>query len=221
MTQPAPSADSQVQSSPRLRPLLELAVLLGLVAIWFLLIRTFGQGDVYAMMGPFGCVVALVCVGLRPRPMLQWLRPSWRALAIGVGAGVIMTALTYPVFRLAVQLVPSLNAEVKGLYQGAYSTTLPKAFAWLIALAIAEELLFRGVLPDVLQHWLSPRSAFSLSLVIYALAQLGTGSWVVLLMAAGCGTVWTVMRVRCQSVLAPLCAHLIWSPMLLLFYPVI
>lgn len=204
----------------RMRPALELAVLIGVTVLWFLLIQSFGQGDVYAVMGPFGCAVAVVCVCLRPRQVLSWFQPSLRVIAIGIGIGVVMTALTYPVFQLAVRFMPSLDQQVQGLYHGARSTTLPKALAWLIALAIAEEMLFRGLFPEVLRNWLSLRSAYTLSLAAYALAQVGTGSWIVPLMAAGCGCIWTLMRERTQSLLAPLCAHVIWSPTLVLFYPV-
>jgi membrane protease YdiL (CAAX protease family) len=57
-------------------------------------------------------------------------------------------------------------------------------------------------------------------LLIYALAQYGTGSVVVLLMAVVCGTVWSIQRVVTGSLASSLVAHLIWSPTVILFCPV-
>jgi membrane protease YdiL (CAAX protease family) len=196
------------------------ALLAGMLVVWFLLFQRFGAGDVYAVVGPYACAVSGVLIALRHAAIRQWLRPDWRSIAIGVAAGVGMTLLTYPIFRLAAALWPGLTANVIGLYAGARSTTLPKALAWMLAVILAEELLFRGVLPDVLSNWMAQRAAYALTLLIYALAQYGTGSLVVLLMAVVCGTVWSIQRVLTGSLASCLVSHLIWSPTVLLFCPV-
>jgi membrane protease YdiL (CAAX protease family) len=195
------------------------ALLAGMLVVWFLLFQRFGAGDVYAV-GPYACAVSGVLIALRHAAIRQWLRPDWRSIAIGVAVGVGMTLLTYPIFRLAAALWPGLTANVIGLYAGARSTTLPKALAWMLAVILAEELLFRGVLPDVLSNWMAQRAAYALTLLIYALAQYGTGSLVVLLMAVVCGTVWSIQRVLTGSLASCLVSHLIWSPTVLLFCPV-
>jgi membrane protease YdiL (CAAX protease family) len=208
-------------SEPNPRGALALAALLaGVLVVWFLLFRRFGSGDVYAVVGPYACAVSGVLIALRHAAIREWLRPDARSIAIGVAVGVGMTLLTYPIFRLAAELWPGLTANVIGLYAGARSTTLPKALAWMLAVILAEELLFRGVLPDVLSNWMAPRAAYALTLLIYALAQFGTGSVVVLLMAVVCGTVWSIQRVLTGSLASCLVAHLIWSPTVILFYPV-
>jgi uncharacterized protein len=196
------------------------ALLAGLIVVWFLLIHSFGQGDVYAVVGPYACVVSGILIALRHAAIRAWLRPDARSIAIGVAVGVGMTLSTYPIFRFAASLWPGLTANVIGLYSGAHSTTLPKALAWVLAISLAEELLFRGVLPDVLSNWLAERAAYALSLVVYALAQYGTGSLIVLLMAAVCGTIWTIQRRLTGSLCSPLIAHLIWTPTVILFCPV-
>jgi membrane protease YdiL (CAAX protease family) len=63
--------------------------------------------------------------------------------------------------------------------------------------------------------------AGTLSVGIYVLAQAGTGSVVVALMALVCGTVWTVQRHYTNSLLSPLIAHLIWTPTVILLRPVL
>jgi uncharacterized protein len=211
---------SAVPQRSRARSGLELALLIGVVVLWFSLMRRFGEGDVYAVMGPYACLVSAVCVALRPRQTLAWLEAHARAIAIGLAVGALMTLLTYPIFRAAATLMPWLEGQVQGLYHGARSTTLSRALGWVAALALAEELLFRGALPDVLRAYTSERGAYAIATVSYALAQLGAGSVIVMLMALVCGAIWSAQRIYTRSLLSTLIAHLIWSPTVILLYPV-
>jgi membrane protease YdiL (CAAX protease family) len=197
-----------------------LGLLLLVIGTWFTLIRRFGEGDVYAVIGPYACAVSALMFALRPRALADWMRPGLRPILIGLGVGVAMTVLTYPVFQLGVWLFPELDGYVQALYRGARSTTLVKALIWVVAAATAEELLFRGVLPDVLARWTRKPAAYGVSLVVYALAQLGTGSLIVSLMALVCGAIWSVQRFWTGSLLSSLIAHLIWTPTVILLYPV-
>jgi membrane protease YdiL (CAAX protease family) len=218
MLQPGLQADADPVRGTR--SVWVLLILAGLISAWFLLIRRFGEGDVYAVLGPFACLVCAVTIALRPRAVRCWFQLKPRAIAIGLLVGVGMTVLTYPIFHLAAQAWPGLDSTVKGLYAGARSTTLPKALAWVVAIIVAEELLFRGVWPDALSEWISRRAAYGLSLLTYALAQCGTGSSIVMLTAAVCGSIWTIQRCYTGSVLSALIAHLIWTPTVILLYPV-
>jgi membrane protease YdiL (CAAX protease family) len=198
-----------------------MLVFLALLAlVWFLLIQRFGSGDVYAVIGPYACAVSILLIGLRPRAVADGLKPRWRAIGIGLAVGVAMTVLTYPAFRLAAAAFPSLEGHVQSLYSGARSTTLPRALAWVVSVIVAEELLFRGALPDTLSRYVPERSAYAISLVVYMLAQLGTGSLIVTSMAAVCGAIWTLERRLSGSLLAPLISHLLWTPCVILLYPV-
>lgn len=197
-----------------------LAVLAAMILGWALLIRRFGEGDVYAVVGPYALAVCVVMIALRPKTILAWLKPTKRAIWVGLAVGVGMTALTYPVFQLASMVYPELDGHVQSLYTGARSTTLPKALCWVIALVLAEELMFRGVLPDELSARMPERTAWAISLVVYALAQFGTGSFIVSLMALVCGAIWTWQRQYTDSLLSTVIAHLIWTPTVILLYPV-
>jgi membrane protease YdiL (CAAX protease family) len=201
-------------------PAATLALLGGLIVGWFLLIQYFEEGDVYGVMGPFGCVVCIACWAINPRALGTWLRPTARAIAIGLGTGIAMTALTYPVFQVASALVPVLDTQVEVLYHGARSTTLARALGWTIPVILAEELLYRGAFPAALRPWLSELNCYGVSLFFYALAQGGTGSWIVMAMAVVCGAIWSLLRVYTGSLVAPLIAHLIWTPTVIFLYPV-
>lgn len=203
-----------------LHPSARLVLLGSLIVGWFLLIQRFGEGNVYAVVGPYACVVSAICWTLYSRAVRHWLQPTWRAIWVGLVVGIGMTALTYPVFQLAVHIEPSLDADVQALYSGARSTTLAKALAWVLAIIVAEELLFRGAWPATLRNYMSAPAAFTASLLSYAFAQLGTGSWIVMALALACGTLWTLQRRYTRSLLSPLIAHLIWSPIVILLYPV-
>lgn len=229
-SEPIRSADTPqrvVSEHPRVLAFIErrgnapvLLLLAALIVGWFLLIRRFGEGNVYAAVGPFALGVCLVMLVLRPRTLLAWLKPTRRAVWVGLAVGLGMTVLTYPAFQLASMVYPELDGHVQSLYIGARSTTLPKALLWVVAIIFAEELMFRGVWPDELSARLAERHAWAISLTTYALAQFGTGSVIVTLMAAVCGCIWSWQRRYTDSLLSPLISHLIWTPTVILLYPV-
>jgi membrane protease YdiL (CAAX protease family) len=199
---------------------LTLITTIALVVIWVSLMSRFGSGDVYVVMGPYACVVIAMCIALSPRQLLQALACDGRGLLWGLGIGVLMTSLVYPAFDLAVQLVPALQPQVAGLYHVATSEHVYKAFAWILVLGVAEELLFRGILPRALQLWLAERTAFGIALLAYSFAQLGSGSWIVFLLALVCGAAWSGLRLYTGSLTPGLIAHAIFSPTVLLLHPV-
>lgn len=196
-------------------------VTLALVAIWVTLMTRFGNTDVYSVMGPYACVVTGVCIALAPREVLAAFSCDVRGVLIGLGVGALMTALTYPAFSLAARIMPSLEAEVAGLYRFASTTSMGKALFWVAALVVAEEVLFRQVLPRALQMWAPERVAFALAVVAYSFAQLGSGSWIVFLLAVVCGSIWTALRVYTGSITPSLIAHGIWTPTVIVLIPVI
>jgi membrane protease YdiL (CAAX protease family) len=181
----------------------------------------FGNTDVYLVMGPYACVVTVVCIALSPREVLAAFRCNVTGVLLGLVVGAAMTALTYPAFSLAVRIIPGLHAQVAGLYQFASTTSLSKALFWVTTLVIAEEVLFRQVLPRALQLWTAERIAFALAVVIYSFAQLGSGSWIIFLLALVCGTTWTALRLYTGSITPSLIAHGIWTPTVIVLVPVV
>ena len=194
-----------------------------LVVVWGLLMSRFGGADVYWVMGVYAASVLAVAPLLaklrRPTQRRPWLALSLRAALTGIAVGAAMTLVTYPAFRLAVQLVPALEPGVEALYAAARARDLAVALAWTALIIVAEEVLWRGLVLDLLDERM-PRLSSALSVGSYALAQLGSGSLIVLLLALVCGTVWTAQRRATDSLLAPLLAHLIWTPTVILLVPV-
>jgi uncharacterized protein len=196
-----------------------LALMLGLIVGWGLLMQRFG-GNIYAIMGPFALSVAAVIAALSSPELGRWLRPNRRAVAVGLVVGVGMTLLTYPLFGLARAVFPELGSAVSELYSTAHQQSIAESLPWVLAIIVAEELLWRGALLHVLVRRVPNALAMALSVLSYALAQFGTGSWIVMLLALVCGTVWTVQRRLTHSLLSPLISHLIWTPIVILLHPV-
>jgi len=206
--------------TPRLTALLATAVLIG---AWAALMSRFGGANVYAVMGPYAACVIAVCpvlARLQGTAQRSWLATKPRDLALGAALGVAMTLATYPVFRLVTALIPSLEPSVESLYADASTHSLVTALAWTTLIIIAEEVLWRGLVLDELDERLPRHASSALSVVTYALAQLGSGSFIVLMLALVCGAVWTWQRRATGSITAPLVAHLIWSPTVILLWPV-
>lgn len=212
----APAPIEERAASTRL-----LLLMLGLIVGWGLLMQRFGSaGNIYAVMGPFALSVLLAVVALASSKLVIWLRPNRRAVLSGVAVGVAMTLATYPAYALLSSLVPDLHTQVAALYTAAHQTTLAEALPWVLAIIVAEEVLWRGALLYVLERRVPPALAMAISVATYAAAQFGTGSWIVMLLALVCGTLWTLQRHFTHSLLSPLLAHLIWTPTVILFYPV-
>jgi hypothetical protein len=93
---------------------------------------------------------------------------------------------------------------VKTLYAFAHVERLPFAFVMTVFILVAEELLWRGLLVDELRAFMPRALSEACSVLIYAFAQLGSGSFIVFALAVVCGSIWTAERRVTGSLLAPL-----------------
>lgn len=196
-----------------------LPVLLTSLA-WALILRKFQRGNVYELLGPFSLVVLAFTFGRRPRAIRTAFRPSRRALGLGLATGAVMTALVYPCYSVAQHWFPVLQAQVAELYRGARLGFAPSDLFWLWVVVLTEEVLWRGQCYRALTRRTSAPVAGVLSVLIYAAAQLGAGSWIVGLLAVTCGSVWMFLRWYTGGLLAPLLSHLIFTTTVIILHPV-
>ena len=197
-----------------------LPLALVLVAGWGAFMRSFGAREVYLIMGLYALAVsALVLLTFRAEAR-SWFRAGPRGLAVGIGLGLLMTGLTYPLYDLAHALVPELSVKVAALYRSSNKESALSALPWVLVILSAEELLFRGALPRGLERHMGRRAAWLVSVALYAGAQACSGSLIVALLALCCGAVWTLERMLTGSLIAPLLSHMIWTPTVILLRPV-
>jgi membrane protease YdiL (CAAX protease family) len=193
-----------------------------LAAIWPFILSFFGKGNVYALMGPFALlVIAAAALVVRKERLRLVARRTWlRDLGIGVAVGVGMTAATYGAYAVAARLVPGLAGHVTSLYSAASTERVEIALAWTAVVAVAEELLWRGPFLDLAAHRFGRRAAVAFFLATYTLAQLGSGSIIVMLAALICGAIWSIERITTHSIVAPIVSHLIWTLVVIHLIPV-
>lgn len=206
--------------SPPVRSLKYSMMLLAMSVVWGVLLHQFGTSPIYWIMGPYAAIISATVLTMRGHALRRALRPTRRNVAVGVGLGVVMTAATYPAYHLAQRLFPTLAQNVAQLYRQSHDESLPVALAWVVVIMSAEELLWRGAWVEALTARFGRLYAGVLSVLIYAVTQLSSGSFIVCLLAVVCGAVWTAERYYTKSMIAPLLSHAIWTPTVILLLPV-
>ena len=196
-------------------------VLVGLNVSWALVMARFGRGDIYWVVGLHALLVMAVVVTLRGSSLRQVSLPRSRDLVLGVVVGVIMTVGTYGAFDVARAFVPSLATHVTRLYRAAGTEAPTIALAWTLVILTGEELLWRGAWIDVWAPRVGATIAAVSSVLTFAITQLGSGSVIVAVLACTCGAIWTALRMYTGRVAPGLIAHAIWTPIVIVLFPVV
>lgn len=196
-------------------------VLVALNVSWALVMARFGRGDIYWVTGLHALLVLAIVVSLTGPSLRAALQPRWLDVVLGLTVGVAMTAATYAVFDVARAIEPSLTTHVARLYRAAWTQTPGIALAWVLVILTSEELLWRGAWIDVWRARVGMRAAAVSSVLAFAVTQLGSGSIIVALLACACGLVWTALRLHTGRLVASLVAHAIWTPVVILWKPVL
>ncbi|MFZ9887502.1 MAG: CPBP family intramembrane glutamic endopeptidase [Myxococcota bacterium] len=201
-------------------PLRETAVAVAFVLLWascFALGRVLHNPTV-VLAGL--CAVALVVYRHKVVPLLRPARTGTIASVLqGLTVGVATVAVTHLLWPLVGELIPAWRTEHRALVSLLGSSTLIVPLVAFVA--AAEELLFRGVLYDVLlSRFGHPRRAAVLTCALYALAQVGSGATLVVLAAVGLGSVWLWLRITTGRLLPSAVAHACWTLSTLFVWPV-
>jgi membrane protease YdiL (CAAX protease family) len=191
-------------------PMTQLALALGLSLVWAVAFLVGVDRDAFY---PFLGGVAVVVVATALATMSSWRRPSGRGLApsigVGLAVGVVTVVMTHVGFALLGGVLPGLADDVTRLQRLA-GVTLPR-LGLVVLIAVAEELLWRGLLHDALrQLGLRPFVAVPVSAVVYAASQMGPRSPWLLVAGLGCGVLWGALRVR-VGLASAIAAHLVWT----------
>jgi membrane protease YdiL (CAAX protease family) len=200
----------------------DVAWLFAVVLVWFLGAALSRRWGIWPGIGGAALLLAGLLLALKPRTLMQALgrHPlAWAwALALGAAAGLLMTLATYALYPLGVRLFPGLAGETASLY-GAFGTPTPARILLLIAVVLAEELIWRGWVQGVLTHRLGPWRGTLLAACVYALAHAPAGSPLLPLVALACGLGWGALRQATASLAASITAHLLWDLAILAVWP--
>lgn len=204
-----PSASNRTLEVPLARGVAAYLVTgLLLAAAWHVQFH-YGLWIVNAIAAVVGIALARSALGPSWSAALGWSR---RNAAIGIALGAVLVVATQVGARLLLPLLPPVLAETQRLYALLQGSLAPAQCAPVIALvAIAEELVFRGVVTTLCERRFGPRSTVALATALYVLPLAASGSWLLIAIGITLGAVWTIARLRSQSLLVPLLAHVIWA----------
>lgn len=147
------------------------------------------------------------------------LRPSFRHVAVGTVAGLLMVGATWVLFPLSLRLVPQVLPETAALY-GAFGQATPLKLAVMSLVILGEEVVWRGAVQGTLSRR-TGRFAVVLAALAYGAAHLPVGSLLLAVVALCCGLYWGLLAALTRSLVPPLLAHLIWDLTVLVWAPLL
>lgn len=137
---------------------------------------------------------------------------SLRELGIGAGVGGAWLVLTHLGAVVLGRIVPASLDEIADLYRLADRDSAARVAGPLVAMAVAEELLFRGLIQG--------RAGLIVALVAYVAVQTVERKWVLDLAALLCGLIWGGLLAWRHGLVAAIVAHAVWTVALTLIWPI-
>jgi membrane protease YdiL (CAAX protease family) len=143
-----------------------------------------------------------------------------RGVVVALALGVVLVVVTHGAFQLAARVSPSFAASVRELYASVEVGASPLVLLGLtIIVVIGEELVWRGVVVDLVGTGRSRAVVGATSVIAYVLPQLAAATPVLVVAAAMLGTVFVAQRLRTGRVIDPLLSHGVWSGSLFIVVP--
>ena len=133
-------------------------------------------------------------------------------VVIGLAVGAAWLVATHVGYRLVSWLLPAFGAQVRDLYRMREGgTPTSRMVGPVVAMGVAEELLFRGVLQGL--------GGFVLGLAAYTAVQAFERKWALALAALLGGAVWGALFAWRGGIVAPVVAHVAWTAALTFAWP--
>ena len=199
--------------------LVTIATLVGWNAV-FILTAERGVLPWIALLAAVLSLSAMAVAG--PDARARWVsRPGAGVLRGGASAAVLVAASWAG--WLVRDIVPvDVTTEVEGLYAVLRRPPGPVLGLPLMVITIlGEEIIFRGLLQDAVRKRLGSRVAVVLPAVLYALANVGSGTWILPCVALVLGGLWGMLAERSRSLWLPFTCHVLWDLGLFVFVPLV
>jgi hypothetical protein len=208
-----------------------LAMLALAAAAWlagFAVLPPLGSWTSFAIAGPALTGLAL----FSDADARALLRPSFLTVALGLGVGLLMAALTHVAFAAVTPLLPQVLTATERLFDLLHvGNFTPAARGGLIVVvASCEEVLFRGALagppggrddPPLHRPGRDDLLRVVALAAVYALATATLGSSLLVVCAFACAIAWGLLRVATRSLVAPIVAHVVWDLFVLVVWPLV
>lgn len=151
---------------------------------------------------------------VRPQGAAGGSTPGRRAVAAPIVLGVVAYAVFLALYLL-VRDLPVLEGALDGILERADAAALGLVLALALANAVAEEVFFRGALPEALGGARAPVVATA----VYVVTTVAGRNLALVAAAAVMGTLFMLERLATRGVLAPMLTHVTWSTLMLLALP--
>lgn len=132
-------------------------------------------------------------------------------VAVGLLVGAAWLVATHVGHAVLCRLFPSFVAQVRDLYGLGADDPATRVVGPIIAMAAAEELLFRGVIQGL--------AGMVAGVVVYTAVQFVERKWALALAALLGGIVWGGLFEITGGLVAPIVAHALWTLSLTLAWP--
>ncbi len=141
--------------------------------------------------------------------------------AVGIAAGVGLYLATAAFMAVAGRW-PPLARQARALYGNRGSISVPAAVAISgLIVAPGEELLWRGVVLEVLGRHLHPLLlAAALTWIGYVVVNAASGSIPIVLGASVSGVAWTLLAITRFGLVAAIGCHVVWTSLMIIRPPI-
>lgn len=160
-----------------------------------------------------GAMAGTALIGLVALDRFRELIGPFTLEEIGIGllVGAAWLVATHLGFAVISWIFPAFGEQVSDLYQLGGEDSTRTMVGPIVAMGVAEELLFRGLLQGV--------GGIALALAAYTAVQVFERKWALALAALLGGVVWGLLFEWRDGVVAPVVAHVLWTGMLTFLWP--
>lgn len=191
---------------------------LAMIALWNGAFALLPRWGIWTCVGSAAAVLVVATGFGIALPWRALLVPRASVVGLGIAAAAALSFASEVVYPMLASVWPALGTQAHQLYALFGRPTAVQAWVLLPAIAASEELIFRGGLVQLLARE-RPWVAGAISVLVYTVAHLESGSWALVGLAAFCGSLWTLLRLRSGSLWPGLLCHVLWDLLVLVIRP--
>lgn len=191
------------------------------VLLFWALLHYQHQYNLWVLGGIVASITCVLCLVSYGSPVSRLLSASPIEYGVGVATGLGLSLATHAAFAIAEGVWPQIAAGVAPLYaQLQVWPGVVIALPVLILLVVTEELIWRGLLYDLLTTKVRPFIAIFLGTIAFPIPHVLTGQWSLGLAALLLGGCCMLLRHYRKNIVVPILTHLIWNLCIMVIFPV-